>query len=131
MTLKEYQQAVEPSKSFPDLIIRPSNYQQYGFKWGEVITNQPTLSWIYPALGLAGESGEVLEKLKKILRDKEGTISPEELIEIKKELGDALWYLTTLASELNLCLEDIATSNIEKFLDRRARGVTSGSGDNR
>lgn len=139
MTLNEYQEAVVPSKAFPDLVIRPEpddsipfygDDQEVRYLTGKIY-DSISLSWIYPALGLAGETGEVIEKLKKAVRDKEGHISESDKISIKKELGDVLWYLATLASELDISLEDIASTNIEKFQDRRARGVTSGSGDNR
>jgi NTP pyrophosphatase (non-canonical NTP hydrolase) len=48
-----------------------------------------------------------------------------------KELGDVLWYVAQLASELGLELEDIARENLEKLSSRQRRGVLSGSGDER
>ena len=78
--------------------------------------------WIYPALGLSGESGEVIEKLKKILRDDNGKISNEKLDSIKKELGDVLWYISALATELGLSLEEIAKDNVKKVQSRKERG---------
>lgn len=81
---------------------------------------------VYPALGLAGESGEVAEKIKKYLRD--GELSIEDL---KLELGDVLWYISNLASDLGILLEDIASSNINKLASRKDRNVLHGSGDNR
>jgi NTP pyrophosphatase (non-canonical NTP hydrolase) len=86
---------------------------------------------IYPALGLSNEAGEVLGKIKKVLRDKEGDFSDENCKEIGKEIGDVLWYMAALARDLNLSLEDIANDNITKLLDRQARGVIKGNGDNR
>jgi NTP pyrophosphatase (non-canonical NTP hydrolase) len=88
-------------------------------------------NYIYPTLGLTGESGEVAEKIKKVLRDKAGKIDEIDREEIKKELGDVLWYLTQLASELKISLEEVATSNLTKLYDRMERGTLSGSGDNR
>ena len=82
-------------------------------------------SVIYPTLGLCGESGEVAEKVKKHLRD--GT----SLDELKKELGDVLWYLASIASDLNISLNDIALTNVEKLQSRMERGKIQGSGDNR
>jgi len=81
---------------------------------------------VYPALGLAGEAGEVAEKVKKHIRD--GVLNVEDL---KKELGDVLWYVSALAADLDLDLDDVAAANLEKLRSRRARGVIVGSGDNR
>lgn len=85
----------------------------------------------YTALGLAGEAGEVADKIKKVYRDSEGTVSNEKRLEIAKELGDVLWYLANLASELNTDLSFIAESNLDKLNSRKDRGVLGGSGDNR
>lgn len=85
----------------------------------------------YPALKLNGEAGEVAEKIGKAWRDKEGKFDPDYILEIKKELGDTLWYICALADDLEINLADVANANIAKILDRRARGVVSGNGDNR
>ena len=86
---------------------------------------------IYPTLGLVGESGEVADKVKKILRDKEGVFDQESKDAIKFELGDVLWYISQLSSELGYELEDIANSNLQKLNDRKKRDKISGSGDDR
>ncbi len=86
---------------------------------------------IYPALGLGGEAGEVLEKVKRFIRDKKMEADSEFKEAIKKELGDVLWYAAQLATELNLSLEDIAKTNIEKLFSRMKRGKLHGSGDDR
>ena len=85
----------------------------------------------YPTLGLSGESGEVAEKVKKILRDKNGIVSDEDRLELQKELGDVLWYVANLSSELKLSMEDVALINIQKLQSRQKRKVLKGSGDNR
>jgi len=82
---------------------------------------------IYPALGLAGESGEIAEKVKKYLRgdrelDREGLL---------KELGDPLWYIASLADDLGYTLEDVVRVNMEKLSSRKERNVLHGDGDNR
>ena len=82
-------------------------------------------------LVLAGESGEVAEKFKKLIRDKNGTLSTEDKNEIIKELGDVLWYITTIAHLLNSNLETVAKNNNEKLLSRKERGQIGGVGDNR
>ncbi len=85
----------------------------------------------YPALGLAGEAGEVIEKVKKLFRDDEGVLSDERRQGLKKELGDTLWYLTQIATDAGLSLREIAEDNIEKLFSRKERGKITGDGDNR
>ncbi len=86
---------------------------------------------IYPTLGLVGEAGEVAEKVKKVIRDKEGIFDKESKIGIKKELGDVLWYLSNLCNEFGFDLDDVALQNLEKLKLRAAKGRISGSGDDR
>ncbi len=85
----------------------------------------------YPALGLAGEAGEVCEQIKKAIRDDGGVISDRRRQSLKKELGDVMWYLAALASELDLSLADIGRANLAKLADRQRRGVIQGEGDER
>ncbi len=86
---------------------------------------------IYPTLGLTNEAGEVAGKIKKIFRDKDGVISEADREALKAELGDVLWYLAQVATELDLSLDEIAEYNIKKLLDRLERGKIKGDGDNR
>ena len=86
---------------------------------------------IYPTLGLVGEAGEVAEKVKKVIRDKNGIFDNESKLGIKKELGDVLWYISNLCTELNFNLEDVALQNLDKLKLRAAKGKISGSGDDR
>lgn len=89
-------------------------------------------AWLaYPALGLAGEAGEVAEHAKKTIRDDGGQVSEERRTAMSKELGDVLWYVAQLASELGLDLDEIAQANLDKLLSRQQRGVLSGDGDDR
>ncbi len=88
-------------------------------------------NFIYPTLGLAGEAGEVAEKIKKVLRDNDGIVSDEKKTEITKELGDVLWYVANLSKELGISLEEVAAKNIEKLKSRQDRNELHGSGDNR
>lgn len=92
---------------------------------------------IYPALGLANEAGEVLGKLKKLIRDNdvrfdgESRITDKQRAQLGAELGDVLWYISNLSRDLGLTLNDVAAMNLEKLQSRQARGVLGGSGDNR
>ena len=88
-------------------------------------------NFVYPTLGLSGEAGEVAEKIKKIIRDKNEKIGEEDKLEIKKELRDVLWYLSQLASELKISLNDVAESNIKKLNERKQKNMLHGNGDNR
>ena len=83
-------------------------------------------SILYPALGLAGEAGEVSNKVKKMLRD--GNFDKQG---IAAEIGDVLWYLAALSRDLNINLHDLAMQNLEKLYGRKARGTLTGSGDKR
>ena len=80
----------------------------------------------YAAMGLANEAGEVLGKVKKIIRD--GTFSREDILD---ELGDVLWYAAALARDLNSELSEVAHRNLDKLASRKERGVIGGSGDKR
>ena len=97
MTLNEYQEQSRKTAVYPDA---GNNF-------------------IYPTLGLAGEAGEVAEKVKKILRDKNGQVDEETRATLQKELGDVLWYITQTASEMGLSLEDIAQGNLDKLFKRK------------
>jgi NTP pyrophosphatase (non-canonical NTP hydrolase) len=105
-----------------------SEYQRQSRRTAEY----PREAWLaYPALGLAGEAGEVAEHAKKAIRDDGGKVSDERRVAMSKELGDVLWYVAQLATELGLDLDEIAKQNLEKLFSRQARGVLSGSGDDR
>lgn len=92
---------------------------------------------IYPALGLSNEAGEVLGKIKKLIRDQEVTFGPDQKVSdkdraaIADELGDVLWYIAALARDLNITMNELAHINVEKLKSRQKRGVIKGSGDNR
>jgi NTP pyrophosphatase (non-canonical NTP hydrolase) len=87
---------------------------------------------IYPALGLCGEAGEVAEKVKKSIRDGLDYWQEKQFKEdLTKELGDVLWYISALASDLDISLNDVAENNLLKLASRKKRNKIGGSGDNR
>jgi len=86
---------------------------------------------IYPTLGLAGEAGEIANKVKKILRDNSGELEEDVRQNLISELGDVLWYVAALATDLKTELSEVANKNIEKLNSRKNRGAIGGSGDNR
>ena len=108
MTLREYQKKAQETAQYPG----------------------KGLNLTYPVLGLCGEAGEVADKVKKVMRDNNGSLDGKRGC-IAYELGDVLWYVTDLAVELGYSLEDVARMNIEKLSSRKARGVIGGSGDDR
>lgn len=87
-------------------------------------------SLVYPVLGLNGEAGEVAEKLKKIIRDREGVVG-DERASLIKELGDVLWYVAACCHELDVSMAEVAQANLDKLASRSSRGVLHGSGDDR
>lgn len=86
---------------------------------------------VYPFLGLAGEAGEVCDKIKKVMRDANGVLGDAKRLEIMYELGDLLWYVSECSRQLNYSLSYVARMNIQKLHDRKQRNALQGSGDNR
>lgn len=89
------------------------------------------VGFLEKVLGLAGEAGETADKVKKILRDKNGVISAEDKKAITKELGDVLWYIAAIARYLEVGLSEVAEGNIEKLESRHQRNLLHGEGDER
>ncbi len=106
-----------------------TTYQQHAKKTAIYPNQGNNLS--YPVLGLCGETGEVAEKVKKIFRDKGGVLDAQAIAELEKEIGDVLWYLAALSTELGLEFAEVARKNLEKLASRQQRNVVQGSGDNR
>ena len=85
----------------------------------------------YLALALCGEAGEVADKVKKVIRDKDGSYSPADLDAIAMEIGDVLWYAANLANALGYDFDRVAALNLDKIISRFERGTLHGNGDNR
>ena len=107
-------------------------FREYQLKAKETATYpEKDHNFIYAAFGMMGEAGEVAEKIKKIWRDRNKEVSDNDRTEIKKELGDVLWYLSQIAEELGIDFDEVAEANILKTHSRLERNVIHGSGDNR
>ncbi len=107
------------------------DFKEYQKKTQQTAAYPKDQKFAYLPLGLVGEAGEVAEKFKKIIRDKNGQINKKDKIEIKKELGDVLWYVSQISRELDISMEDVAKGNIDKLFSRKKRGKIKGNGDNR
>jgi len=104
-------------------------YQQESRKtWNLIPMNHPI---VYPTMGLVNEAGEVAGKVKKIFRDRDGQISAADRQALKGELGDVLWYLAQICTELDLSLQEVAEANLVKLFSRLERGKIKGDGDQR
>lgn len=106
-----------------------NDYQQAALKTARGKNEKDEL--FHLLLGLCGEAGEIAEKMKKIVRDKNSDFDSIDTDDMKKELGDVLWHIAVLADYFDISLNDIAETNIAKLASRLERGVIGGSGDNR
>lgn len=108
-------------------------YQKKAAKYdlSEATADLKAVGFIEKVLGLVGEAGETADKIKKILRDKDGAVSDEDRDLIKKELGDTLWYVASIARYLDVPLSEVADGNIEKLESRYQRNKIHGEGDKR
>ena len=120
MDMNDYQAIAGMTSVYPDLYI--------GI--GE-IGPEEAAPYLYPTLGLVGEAGELANKVKKILRDRNGRIDGDARHEIALELGDVLWYVADLAGAIGYSLSSIAEMNEAKLRARAANNSLHGSGDNR
>ena len=116
MNINDYQKQAEKTDTFNDAIP---------------VTDLTTPGFVEKALGLSGEAGEVADKIKKIIRDKNGKLAEEDKHEIVLELGDVLWYVANISRVLGVPLEEVAAKNLEKLAARQKSHTIHGSGDHR
>lgn len=112
------------------------DYTDIGLDWyqheaAETAIYPEEVKIAYPVLGLVGEAGEIANKYKKVLRDNGGVLGQERYEAIVDELGDVLWYVAALATDLGIDLSAVAQNNLKKLTDRAQRGKLGGSGDTR
>ena len=121
MNANEYQLQAHTFADYPE----PTVVQSWNLQRGEDIP------YVYPALGLAEEAGEVAGKYAKAVRDCNGEIDSERKEAIIKELGDVTWFVAELCTTLGVSLEEVMQKNIDKLTSRKERNVIHGNGDNR
>lgn len=114
-----------------ELTGQPLSFDSYQVHAATTAIYKPQVKIMYPALGLAGEAGEACNKVKKVFRDDDGILSDEKRAALKAELGDVLWYLAALATDIGVNLSECASDNLDKLFSRKERGTLAGSGDNR
>ena len=133
LNMKRVERKPEPKSIEPEIEEEELSmtFDQYETEASSTRIYNEGIKVIYPTIGLAGETGEVADKVKKVIRDHCGNFDESNRKEIAKELGDVLWYLTSIANDLGYSLEDIAKMNIEKIKSRQRRDVIHGEGDNR
>lgn len=110
-----------------------NEYQEVAKKYDlfQEVKDSNEIGFLEKVLGLVGEAGETADKVKKILRDKNGVISNEDKMLLVKELGDTLWYLAAISRYLGVSLSDVARINLEKLESRSIRNKIHGEGDER
>ena len=116
LKINEYQKKAHETADYPS---------------GTIGVDKHAVDYIYPALALSEEAGEVAGKFAKAVRDNQGVIDEERKLEIVKELGDVCWFVAELCTVLHVNLSDVMQKNLDKLASRKARGVLHGSGDNR
>ncbi len=80
----------------------------------------------YPALGLAGEAGEVANQVKKWIRDDGGSLTAERKAKILDEIGDCAWYLAQLCTDLGASFGETVEGNLKKLAARKEAGTIQG-----
>lgn len=110
-----------------------NEYQEKAAKYDlfEMTDSLKEVAFLEKVLGLAGEAGEAADKVKKILRDKDGVVTSDNKEAISKELGDVLWYLANISRYLGIPLSEVASKNIDKLESRYQRNKIHGAGDDR
>lgn len=141
ITHSNYNPAYNPESDYYTL----NDYQKDAGSTAIYPGGNTPLGITYTILGLVGETGEIANKWKKYYRDapdhNDTTDTPADpngdlyvnayKDQLRAELGDVLWYVANLASELDIDLGELAVQNVKKLKDRKARNKLKGSGDNR
>lgn len=108
-----------------------NEYQSHARETAQYKGQDGLLGVVYNSLKLTGEAGEIADKVGKKVGKWEMALTDEETTELVKEMGDVLWHVSALASDLQVPLEWVAEMNLQKLKSRQERGVIVGNGDNR
>jgi NTP pyrophosphatase (non-canonical NTP hydrolase) len=111
MTLNDYQTKARETAVYPKTSVQTNIF--------------------YPTLGLAGEAGEIANKVKKVIRDDNSQLTEERRLDLLDECGDVLWYLAELVGELGASFDEVAENNLQKLANRKAKNTLQGAGDKR
>jgi len=103
-----------------------SAYQQAASETSQLRLGGPQGA-VAPMLGLASETGSILNVYKKYLRDGIDLAANREFL--RGELGDLLWYAAAVATACGLDLDDIAEANLRRTRDRYRRHTDPEHGD--
>lgn len=115
-----------------DVGITFREYQDEAIKTAIYPKDTQIAALSYLTLKLNGEAGEIAELVGKHIRDDGGSnLTTERIGKIQKELGDVLWYIMSIAKEINCDFSGIAAINLAKLKNRQERGVLKGSGSDR
>jgi NTP pyrophosphatase (non-canonical NTP hydrolase) len=121
MNFKEYQEKAKTTAVYPIPNLKERYTRIYSEDDVLDLEAARIIPIMYCALGLVGETGEVIEQVKKSWRN-DMKVTDDRKEKIREELGDVLWYASQLATELSLDLEDIAVGNIVKLQNRKNFG---------
>jgi NTP pyrophosphatase (non-canonical NTP hydrolase) len=127
LSFKQYQILSRKTAVYPKR-GRNINYPILGIIEEVSETNAKLLEYV---IGLYGASGNVSGHGKRIDRDDGGFLLPERIELVEKELGDILWYVSAICSEMGIKLSNVAQGNLEKLSNRKEEGTLHGQGDNR
>lgn len=112
--------------------VNALNQYQEGARGTAIYPGQKQfLGLLYTVMGLGGEAGELSNKVKKLIRDHQNHLHEAAREGLINELGDVLWYVAAVSSELGVTLDTVASRNLEKLMGRQAAGTLQGSGDER
>lgn len=106
-------------------------FEEYQEQTSKTAIYPKEIGFMYLTLGLTGEAGEVADKVKKVLRDHGGWVDEKTKLDLMKEMGDVYWYLSELATYLDVSMSEVAHMNLDKLASRKERNKIGGSGDER